>query len=95
MTHMDRRVGVRELRQNLSQYVKRVKAGEAFVVTERGREVARVTPSGPRDSALARLAAIRGATLPVTDLAKLRPRAKPATGPSSSDVVRELREERL
>jgi prevent-host-death family protein len=29
-------VGVRELRQNLSRYLDRVKAGEPFVVTERG-----------------------------------------------------------
>jgi prevent-host-death family protein len=95
MTHMEPRVGVRELRQNLSQYLKRVKAGEGLVVTERGREVARMTPSGPRDSTLARLAADRGATLPLTDLAKLRPRAAPATGPPSGELLGELREERL
>jgi prevent-host-death family protein len=95
MTHMESRVGIRELRQNLSQYVKRVKAGEAFVVTERGKEVARVTPSGPSDSALARLVAIRGATLPMTNLAELRPLAGPATGAPSGDVLQELREERL
>lgn len=94
MTHMESRVGVRELRQNLSRYLKRIKAGEAFVVTERGREVARMTPSGPSDSALARLASSRGATLPVTDLTKLRPR-RPAPGPPSGDVLGELREERL
>lgn len=39
-------VGVRELRQNLSRYLERVKEGESLVVTERGREVARLTPSG-------------------------------------------------
>jgi len=38
-------VGVRELRQNLSKYLDRVKAGEPFIVTERGREVARLVPS--------------------------------------------------
>jgi len=32
-------VGVRELRQNLSRYLDRVKAGEGFIVTERGEEV--------------------------------------------------------
>lgn len=37
-------VGVRELRQNLSKYLQRVKAGEALTVTEHGREVARVVP---------------------------------------------------
>lgn len=44
MTHMARTVGVRELRQNLSKYLLRVKRGESLTVTERGREVARVVP---------------------------------------------------
>jgi len=43
-THMSATVAVRELRQNLSRYLDRVKAGEALVVTERGREVARLIP---------------------------------------------------
>ena len=38
-------VGVRELRQNLSKYLDRVKAGEQLIVTEHGREVARLIPS--------------------------------------------------
>jgi prevent-host-death family protein len=42
---MPARVDVRELRQNLSKYLNRVKAGEALTVTEHGREVARLVPS--------------------------------------------------
>ena len=38
------RVGVRELRQNLSVYIRRVKAGESLYVTEQGRPVARLIP---------------------------------------------------
>jgi len=39
------RVGIRELRQNLSVYVKRVhEEGRAYEVTERGAPVARLTP---------------------------------------------------
>jgi hypothetical protein len=34
------RVGVRELRQNLSVYLRRVLKGESFEVTDRGRTVA-------------------------------------------------------
>lgn len=33
-------VGIRELKNRLSQYLKQVKAGERVVVTERGRQVA-------------------------------------------------------
>ncbi len=91
---MESSVGVRELRQNLSRYLERVKAGEAFVVTERGSEVARLTPSGARQSALARLIAERGATIPQGDLlANLRARHR-IDGPSTADVLAEQREER-
>jgi prevent-host-death family protein len=90
-------VGVRELRQNLSRYLVQVKAGESFVVTERGREVARLLPSGPADSPIARLVAERGATMPSGDLlSRVRGSARrPAAGPSSLEVLDELREERL
>jgi len=88
-------VGVRELRQNLSRYLNQVKEGESFVVTERGREVARLTPSGPPDSPIARLVAERGATMPRLDLAATSTTVRPATGPPSVQVLDELREERL
>jgi prevent-host-death family protein len=38
------RVGVRELRQNLSVYLRRVKRGESLEVTEHGHPVAVLTP---------------------------------------------------
>ncbi|HEX3609094.1 MAG TPA: type II toxin-antitoxin system prevent-host-death family antitoxin [Solirubrobacterales bacterium] len=90
-------VGVRELRQNLSRYLVQVKAGESLAVTERGREVARLTPSGPADSPIARLAAERGATMPRGDLlSRVRSSARPpAEGPPSLQVLDEVREERL
>lgn len=92
---MARAVGVRELRQHLSRYLDEVKAGESFVVTERGREVARLTPSGPADSALGRLVAERGATMPRGDLLTLdAPGGRAAVGPPSGTVLDDLREER-
>ncbi len=42
----DRKVSVRELRQNLSVYLRRVKDGEALEVTERGHPVALLRPLG-------------------------------------------------
>lgn len=90
-------VGVRELRQNLSRYLAQVKEGEGFAVTERGREVARLVPSGPLDSPVARLVVERGATMPRGDLLSLarNSTASPAQGPPSLEVLAELREERL
>lgn len=55
MAGMDR-VGVRELRQNLSVYLRRVEAGETLEVTDRGRPVALLTPR-PAAGVLGRLVA--------------------------------------
>jgi len=38
------RVGIRELRQKASEYLRRVEAGETIEVTDRGRPVALLTP---------------------------------------------------
>jgi prevent-host-death family protein len=40
----EHRIGVRELRQNASRYLRRVAAGESFTVTDRGTPVAQLVP---------------------------------------------------
>jgi prevent-host-death family protein len=51
--------GIRELKNNLSRYVRRVEAGERVAVTDRGRVVAElVPPSGKADPSRARYAAL-------------------------------------
>src|SRR6266511_762796 len=49
------RVGVRELRQNLSRYLRRVERGERLEVTERGKPVAVLGPVDESGSALVKL----------------------------------------
>lgn len=62
-------VGVRELRQNLSRYLERVKDGETLTVTERGHEVARLVPSHSAiDPYYLEVAEQYGATIPTTNL---------------------------
>lgn len=51
---MSTAVGIRELRDRLSHYLELVKAGEAITVTDHGREIATITPSG-EDPAIQRL----------------------------------------
>jgi len=61
--HMsDSVVGVRELRQNLSVYLRRVAAGEALEVTDRGRAVAMLVPLRKPSTAVERLVASGRAT---------------------------------
>jgi len=51
------RVGVRELNQNTSQVIDRVRHGETIEITERGRPVARLVPIDRGTAALDRLVA--------------------------------------
>ncbi len=64
-------VGVRELRQNLSIYLDRVKKGEAMSVTEHGRVVAMLRPPEATGGLTERLVAegrARPATRAIADL---------------------------
>ena len=78
------RVGVRELRRHLSRYLERVKAGEALIVTERGREVARLIPSGTRADRYAELGQRFAATVPVGRLEDIAARLKPPGAPAGT-----------
>jgi prevent-host-death family protein len=87
------RIGVRELRQNASRYLTRVKAGETIEVTERGVLVAVLAPPSPPATARDRLVAA-GRLIPASKPWR-PPRPLAVDGPSNADVLAELREERL
>jgi prevent-host-death family protein len=55
--YMSAEVGIAELRQNLSRYLRRVEAGERLVVTDRNRPVAELGPPTATGSGLDRLLA--------------------------------------
>jgi prevent-host-death family protein len=95
MTHMER-VGIREMRQNLSRYAQRARQGESFVITDRGQEVAQLTPARGRATAVDRLVAERGARRgqgSLIDILEQLP--APIPGPPSVEMLDELRSERL
>jgi len=58
-------IGLRELNQNPSKAVARVRAGESLLVTDRGRPVLRMVPEVERPGTLHRLVAEGEATAPV------------------------------
>jgi prevent-host-death family protein len=90
------RVGVRELRQNLSVYLRRVRRGETLEVTERGRPVATLHPIVGQNHGLARLEA-RGIPLRRGggNLADLSPPVKVKLKRRLGEVLEELREDRV
>jgi len=87
------RVGVRELRQNLSVYLRRVKAGETLEVTERGEVVALLEPKRPeRMSVLDRLIA-EGRVTPATVDHRTIPPPPKIPGRPLSEILQEMRDE--
>jgi prevent-host-death family protein len=87
-TPMTDNVGVRELRQNLSRYLERVKEGETLTVTERGREVARLVPSHHDVSpGYLRLAEKFGASIPNDDLVTTSRQLPPLADPSPAGTA--------
>jgi len=89
-------VGIREIRQNLSKYLKRVEEGETFEVTDHGRPVAVLSPvSTSRQPRLERLARegwiILGTGEDVTEMGD----PLPYDGPPTADVLDDLRRDRV
>jgi prevent-host-death family protein len=87
-------IGVRELRQNLSVYLRHVKAGQTIEVMERGQRVAVLAPAGAAATALERLVAAGRATPARGDLLDLgAPRGREPSRRASRALGR-LRDER-
>lgn len=90
------RVGVRELRQNLSVYLDRVKAGETLEVTEHGQPVAQLgpRPSKPRSiiDQMIEEGRITPATLDHRTIPPPLPNPSPGTSPLT-DILLQMRDE--
>lgn len=85
------RIGVKELRQHASRYLRKVKAGETVEVTERGELIALLVPPGPGVTARERLIA-EGRLVPADAPMSFPARRRAARGTAA--VLDELREER-
>lgn len=64
-------VGIRELRQNLSAYLRRVAEGERFIISERREPVAVLGPLPERDDPWERLIAEGRLTRPTRSLLEI------------------------
>ncbi len=86
------RVGVRELRQNLSRYLRRVRAGERLVVTERGRPLAVLAPWVDETDVLDRLIASGSVRRGDGRLLEITPVARPVSHDGSEALALERQE---
>lgn len=83
-------VGVRDLKNNLSKYLDRVRQGEEIIVTEHGRPVARLSALNlPSDRLTALIAS--GAVRPPRSPERRRPTRRIKAKGSVSDLVAEQR----
>lgn len=87
------RVGIRELRQNLSVYLRRVQKGQILEVTARGKSVALLTPTRENLTALQRLIASGRALAPAGDLLDLPPPRRFPGKRLLSEILQEMRDE--
>lgn len=90
------RVGVRELRQNLSVYLDRVKAGETLEVTEHGQPVARLGPRRDKPLSIIDQMIADGRITPATlDHRTLQPPPvmPDPSGRTLSEILQEMRDE--
>jgi len=90
-------VGIRDLKNRLTRYLRQTKLGEEIVITERGEPIAIIQPirnaknAKSRDARLARLASRGIVTLPTRrPLAKVR-RVKVRGKPLSRTILEERR----
>ena len=91
----ENQVGVRELRQNLSVYLRRIARGETLEVTDRGRAVAVLAPLPKPASMLDRLRA-EGRLIPATgDLLPLKRRPIRIDRPTSELLDEQRADRRL
>jgi prevent-host-death family protein len=90
---MSETVGVAELRQNLSKYLRRVARGERLVVTDRNRPIAELGPV-TRGGTLERLIAEGKVAPPSRTARDYRPIKLPVDGMTLSDALEEIRGER-
>jgi prevent-host-death family protein len=86
------RIGIRDLRQNASEWIRRVERGESFEVTARGRPVAWLVPAQP-DDILARLESEGSLRRGEGDLVSLTPLPAEPGKQELSEILRGLRAE--
>lgn len=86
-----RQVSIRDLRQNASKWIRDVRAGESFEVTDRGQPVAMLVPLPPGGE-LERLIASGRARPAEGDLLKLGPPPPAIPGkPTLSEILEQMR----
>ena len=88
-------VGIKEIKNNLSRYLSRVKSGEEILITERGKPIARIIRENEKNNtirqALAPLIEQGLVAMPSQPINRASPIRIKSTGKSTSEMVAEDR----
>ena len=88
-------VGIKDIKNNLSRYLSRVKSGEEILITERGKPIARIIKENGKTNfirqALAPLIDKGIIAMPTQGLSKESPERVQSPGKSTSEMVAEDR----
>jgi prevent-host-death family protein len=89
-------VGLKVLKNKLSEYVRRAAAGETVLITDRGRAVAEIIPPQPKTTKESRIerGVREGWLTPAKNRGGLPPRPKPVPGLSFEQLMADLERDR-
>jgi prevent-host-death family protein len=89
-----RTVGLKILKNKLSEYVRLAAAGETVVVTDRGRAVAEIVPPRQQPESFIERGVREGWLTPAKNRGGLPPRPKPVPGLSFEQLMADLERDR-
>jgi len=87
-------VGLKTLKNKLSEYVRAAAAGETIVVTDRGRLVAEINPPRPKPESVIERGIREGWIRPAVRGPDWPPKGKPVPGLRLEDILADLDEAR-
>jgi prevent-host-death family protein len=89
-----RTVGLKTLKNKLSEYVRVAAAGETVVITDRGRPVAELVPPKAKPESVIERGIREGWITPATDRSGKPPPRKPIPGYRLEDLLADLDKDR-
>ena len=87
-------VGLKVLKNNLSEYVRAAAAGETVVITDRGRIVAEINPPRPKQESVIERGIREGWIRPAVRGPDWPPQGKPVPGLTLEEMLADLDESR-
>ena len=87
-------VGLKVLKNRLSEYVRMAAAGETIVITDRGRPVAEIVPRRPPVESVIERGVREGWITPATDRSGTPPPRKPIPGYTLDQLLADLDKDR-